>query len=82
MLDRTSEAYQNVLKKKTKFASFMSSATHAQTNVREAFFNTLNEHYKHVDSGGIVMNNIGHSVADKMKWLESYKFNIAFENKH
>jgi hypothetical protein len=36
--------------------------------------------YKHVDSGGKVMNNIGGRVADKMSFLREYKFTIAFEN--
>lgn len=49
--------------------------------VRNAFFKILSN-YKHVDSGGAVLNNIGYKVppGETMGWLSNYKFVIAFEN--
>lgn len=48
---------------------------------RQDFFKVLCK-YKHVDSGGDVLNNIGYKVPseDTIEWLSNYKFVIAFEN--
>ncbi|MEB3316689.1 MAG: glycosyltransferase family 10 [Cyanobacteriota bacterium] len=46
---------------------------------RNQFFQALSA-YKHVDSAGRWMNNTGYAVANKIKFLRHYKFNIAFEN--
>jgi alpha(1,3/1,4) fucosyltransferase len=36
--------------------------------------------YKRVDCGGKARNNLGYRVVDKIAFLKSYKFTIAFEN--
>ncbi len=46
---------------------------------RIAFFELLNA-AKQVDSGGRVRNTLGRRVDDKMLFLRSYRFSIAFEN--
>lgn len=46
---------------------------------RNRFFKKLNRR-RHVDSGGSLFNNVGERVADKMKFISGYRFNIAFEN--
>jgi hypothetical protein len=66
---------------KTKFASFIVSSRNPRR--RTDFFLKLSR-YKKVDSGGRVMNNIGGpipgNVLGKLKFMEDYKFNVAFEN--
>ncbi|MBP3853385.1 MAG: hypothetical protein J6D18_02320, partial [Erysipelotrichaceae bacterium] len=64
---------------KDSFCSFIFSNGKADSG-RDAFFLQLNER-KHVDSAGGHLNNMpdGKRVEDKMKFLESYRFNIAFE---
>lgn len=69
---------------KTKFCNFIYG--NGNTNMlgvrdRIELFKKLSE-YKNVDSGGSVLNNIGHSVQDKNKWISDYKFTIAFENQY
>jgi hypothetical protein len=74
--------------KKTKFCNFLYSNPCCQ--VRNDFFHLLST-YKRVDSGGLVLNNIGrrvgaghtdqgYSVDDKRIFQSEYKFTIAFEN--
>ena len=65
-------------KNKTKFCGFVASNGYL-TQKRNKFFEALCG-YKHVDSGGRYKNNIGGNVLCKMSWLQSYKFNICFEN--
>ena len=48
-------------------------------DVRDRFFELLSK-YKRVDSAGRWLNNIGGTVSDKLKFIASYKFSIAFEN--
>ena len=48
-------------------------------NTRNEFFRRLS-HYKRVDSGGKLANNIGGRVADKQAFLGECRFTIAFEN--
>jgi alpha(1,3/1,4) fucosyltransferase len=70
-----------VLGTKTRFCNFLYANGSAKTRMR--FFSELSK-YKQVDSGGSVLNNIGRMVprghADKLAFLQSYKFTIAFEN--
>ena len=61
-----------------KFCNFIYSNSKALP-LRDRFFKRLSE-YKPVDSGGRHLNNIGHRVQNKMKWLQEYKFTIAIEN--
>ena len=60
-----------------KFCNFIVS--NGNCDVRNNFFNKLSK-YKKIDSGGRWLNNIGHSVDDKLKFQSDYKFSIAFEN--
>lgn len=61
------------------FASFVVSNNFCSSPLRSQIFRELSE-YKHVASGGRYANNIGGPVDDKLKFLNQYKFNIAFEN--
>jgi alpha(1,3/1,4) fucosyltransferase len=67
----------SILKSKTRFCNFVYSNPEAKTRIK--FFQKLSE-YKQVDSGGIVLNNLGFRVSNKQSFLASYKFTIAFEN--
>ena len=55
--------------------------SYGDCNVREAFFEQLNQK-KSVASGGKAKNNLQslEPVKDKMKFISNYKFNIAMEN--
>jgi hypothetical protein len=64
---------------KTKFCNFIYSNSMAADPVREHFYWLLSK-YKHVDSGGALLNNIGERVKNKVAWQRDYKFTIAFEN--
>jgi hypothetical protein len=66
-----------VLNGKTKFCAFLVS--NPLCRVRNEFFRKLSK-YKPVDSGGKVLNTLGHRVADKRAFLSDYKFTISFEN--
>jgi len=66
-----------VLTRKTKFCAFVVS--NPLCPARNEFFRRLSR-YRPVDSGGKVMNTLGHRVADKRAFLADYKFTIAFEN--
>jgi alpha(1,3/1,4) fucosyltransferase len=66
-----------VLAAKTRFCAFVVSNPLCRT--RNEFFRRLSR-YKPVDSGGKVMNTIGHRVADKQAFLADHRFTIAFEN--
>lgn len=61
-----------------KFCSFIYS-NNKNTSSREDFFLKLNQ-YKKIDSGGLVLNNVGYHVLNKDEFLRNYKFTIAFEN--
>lgn len=63
--------------KKKRFCSFVVSNDQAKERI-ELF--KLLSNYKKVDSGGKFLNNIGSPVADKLDFLASSKFNIAYEN--
>lgn len=61
-----------------KFCNFVYSNGNASPE-RKKFFDLLSA-YKHVDSGGRYINNIGGAVGDKYSFQKQYKFSIAFEN--
>jgi hypothetical protein len=65
------------LERKTRFCGFVVS--NPLCKVRNDFFRKLSK-YKPVDSGGRVLNTLGHRVADKRAFLADCKFTIAFEN--
>ena len=62
-----------------KFCNFVYSNNKWADPIRENFFNKLSK-YKNVDSGGVLLNNIGGPVKNKMDFIKDYKFTIAFEN--
>lgn len=64
---------------KRKFCSIVVSNTRYADPTRERFFRLLSE-YKRVDSGGMLWNNVGGAVPNKLDFVRNYKFNIAFEN--
>ena len=53
--------------------------SNGQSKKRLDFFEKLSK-YKRVDSGGMVLNNIGGPVSDKMEFIKDYRFVISFEN--
>lgn len=77
--DRLFEARDpdKIIAQNRKFCSFVNS--NAKAKERIDLFDKLSK-YKQVDSGGKVRNNVGGRVADKIEFISSYKFNIAFEN--
>ncbi len=61
-----------------KFCNFVYS--NGKSKKRIEFFHILNN-YRHIDSGGKFMNNIGtNGVESKLDFQRNYKFSIAFEN--
>ena len=66
-----------ILERKSRFCAFVVSNPLCRT--RNDFFRKLSR-YKAVDSGGKVLNTLGHRVGDKQAFLRDYKFTIAFEN--
>ncbi len=68
---------KQVLASKTKFCNFLYS--NPKCEIRNTFFQLLSR-YKHVDSGGKVLNNMGTPVLNKLEFIRDYKFTIAFEN--
>ena len=68
---------RTILRNKTRFCNFVYSNPHAIERLK--FLDLLSK-YKTVDCGGKVRNNLGYQVDNKLKFLESYKFTIAFEN--
>jgi len=54
--------------------------SNASSKKRLIFFDKLSK-FKHVDSGGAVLNNMGGElVKDKLTFIQDYKFVISFEN--
>lgn len=76
---RKKEAYEidNIVEKKKKFCCFVVSNDSASKRID--FFKKLSA-YKKVDSGGMTLNNVGGRVDNKLRFVENYKFTIAFEN--
>lgn len=73
-----------IVKPKTSFCGFVSSNPYCDK--RNEFFHLLST-YKKVDSGGPLFNNIGYivprdemGIQNKMNFLSTRKFTIAFEN--
>lgn len=65
-----------------KFCNFIysNSANYCAMPARNELFHALSA-YKHIDSGGSCLNNMGgEKVADKMDFISQYKFTIACEN--
>jgi len=60
-----------------KFCNFIVS--NPNCIARNDFFMRMKK-YKHVDSGGRFMNNMGAAVGDKVEFQADYKFSMAFEN--
>jgi len=69
--------WRAVAQSKTRFCAFVFSNECARERIR--LFELLSR-YKKVDSGGRVRNNLGYRVADKLTFLQDYKFTVAFEN--
>jgi len=67
----------SIIQQKTDFCAFLVSNPSATERIN--FFHSLS-HYKKVDSGGKVLNNIGGRVNDRSEFLKSRKFSISFEN--
>ena len=74
---QTPEKILKQWERKEKFCSMVVS--NGQSKKRLNFFKRLSKS-KHVDSGGIVFNNIGGAVKDKLSFIADYKFVISFEN--
>ena len=68
---------ERILAGKKAFCGFVVS--NPLCKVRNEFFRRLSR-YKPVDSGGKVLNTLGHRVADKRAFLADRRFTIAFEN--
>lgn len=67
-----------LLSEKTRFCTMVVSNS-GRGNYFDELVNEVNE-YKQIASGGRWANNIGGPVEDKMPFLNSGKFHIAFEN--
>lgn len=67
---------EQIMKSKTKFCIFIYSRC---VDPRNSFFKSLNE-YKHIDSGGGCLNNLGYRIPNKTQFIKDYKFTVAFEN--
>jgi hypothetical protein len=75
--NKTREEAVQIWKGKTKFCCMVVSNPNCTQRIE--FFKHLST-YKHVDSGGGVLNNVGGRVADKAAFIKDYKFVISFEN--
>ena len=62
---------------KTRFCNFIYSNPFSKHRID--LFHLLSR-YKRVDSAGLVLNNLGYRVKDKLAFIAPYKFTIAFEN--
>ncbi len=62
-----------------EFCSFTVSNGSDADDEREIMFRLLSN-YKHIDSGGAFLNNIGERVCNKLEFDKKHKFSIAFEN--
>ena len=74
---KTRQEALKIWRNKKKFCCMVVS--NAASQKRLDFFKILSK-YKHVDSGGKVMNNVGGPVKDKMDFIKDYRFVISFEN--
>lgn len=71
------EEARRIWRSKTKFCCIVVSNPNCSERI--TFFQNLSR-IKHVDSGGLVLNNVGGRVADKADFIKDYKFVISFEN--
>lgn len=69
--------FEDIRSQKTRFCNFV--YRNARVKLRNELFRKLCK-YRHVDSGGLLMNNIGYQIPDKLEFISKYKFTIAFEN--
>lgn len=76
-LNRRREEIEDIWKAKNKFCCMVVSNPNSKERIN--FFKNLSK-FKKTDSGGAVLNNVGGRVKDKMAFISSYKFVIAFEN--
>lgn len=74
---KTCDEALSIWRSKKKFCCMVVSNPKSKTRIN--FFKKLSE-YKSVDSGGLVLNNIGSPVKDKMSFIKDYRFVFAFEN--
>ncbi len=74
------EARQKALNgtKREKFCGTIINNEPHLDHFREKFMAELSK-YKKVDNGGTLGNNIGYNVTDRINFLNSYKFTMAFE---
>ena len=74
------EARQRALNgpKRSKFCGTIINNETNMNHFREKFMGVLSK-YKQVDNGGNLSNNIGYNVTNKIEFLSSYKFSMAFE---
>ena len=74
------EARQKALNgtKREKFCGAIINNEPHLDHFREKFMAELSK-YKKVDNGGTLGNNIGYNVTDRINFLNSYKFTMAFE---
>lgn len=68
---------EQILRQKTNFCNFIYS--NASNKTRMDFFTKLNA-IKKVDSAGRLLNNTNKKIENKLDFIKSYKFTIAFEN--
>jgi alpha(1,3/1,4) fucosyltransferase len=68
---------EQIMKEKTNFCNFIYSNPFCKK--RNDFFKKLSK-YKRVDSAGRMFNNMGFRAGNKLEFINSYKFTIAFEN--
>lgn len=71
------EEMESEWKKKEKFCCMLVSNGNSKRRID--FFHHLSK-YKHVDSGGRYLNNVGGPVKNKLEFISNYKFVFAFEN--
>ncbi len=76
-LDKRKFDADKIIADKTGFCSMVIS--NPNTKERNDFFYNLSK-YKFVASGGKHLNNIGGRVDNKYAFIQSYKFNLCFEN--
>jgi hypothetical protein len=72
------ENFKYNMGEKKEFCAFTYSNGNA-AECREKIFKALME-YKHVDSGGRYLNNIGGAIDDKLEFQKRHRFVVAFEN--
>ena len=74
------EARQKALNepRRQKFCGTIISQEPHLDHFREKFMAELSK-YKRVDNGGNLGNNIGYNITDRITFLNSYKFTMAFE---